>query len=764
MKKYFLFSFAILSCLLANAQATDLVIDNQTPGWLSSKINYGDQMTVKNLKVTGYVNAEDLNFIGTLAMTKSLNGHLDLSDVSIVSNDGKSDGNWDWWKQPDGALRKLTLPNSLVSGNSIGKGFTIDTLVVNIKTIKKSLISRQGDQGTNTGTISRTLIKNIIFGDNVETIGSGAFEGACYHSAYESIVLPRTLKRIETSAFMNSILNMEKINIGDLPYLEEIGNMAFYNDQVTTTSVLPNNGGTLPDTINYPKIKEFYITAFGFQGKKCDIYLGKDIETINYSPDVRYTAYWHPNLSNICLHILRQVPPDFKSNYDITGLTLYVPKGSSSAYKQKFGNQYPNRWGNCTIIEEEAPLREIVLNKHDILIDVNESYRLSATLIPQNADNATIVWSSLNNDIASVSSNGLVTGHSSGETVVFAKSSDGAIKDSCNVVVKSHVTQLTLLPSIIRFTEIGQTQTLTPVFIPENSFDKSITWSSSDHSVCNVTDNGVVISTGYGTATILAIATDGMIPATCTVYVEKEDIQIVQVKLNKNEAIIDKGATLQLSASILPEDATNKELVWSSSDNRIVTVDNAGVVNAKNKGVAYVKVSSADGNAKDSCRITVRQPVNEVIVSPDVATINGIGRTIQLTAQVLPEDADDRSVTWTSSNEDVCMVSSRGNVVALALGTAKVYAISADGIHQGMSIVIVTNESDGISDSEAKHEVIKTSGGVEVYGMKGDNLLISDLHGVILYNKKNENEKTFVPLRSGIYIVHIGNFKRIITL
>ena len=66
MKRIISFCMCLTLCMALFAQATDLTIDNQTPGWLSSKINYGDQQTVKNLKVTGYINETDMKFIGTL--------------------------------------------------------------------------------------------------------------------------------------------------------------------------------------------------------------------------------------------------------------------------------------------------------------------------------------------------------------------------------------------------------------------------------------------------------------------------------------------------------------------------------------------------------------------------------------------------------------------------------------------------------------------------------------------------------------------------
>jgi hypothetical protein len=88
MKKILVMCLSLCISLCANAQATDLVVDCQTPGWLSSKINYGDQLTVKNLKVTGYINETDLKFIASL-FNKELNGVVDLGDVTI---DG---GSWD---------------------------------------------------------------------------------------------------------------------------------------------------------------------------------------------------------------------------------------------------------------------------------------------------------------------------------------------------------------------------------------------------------------------------------------------------------------------------------------------------------------------------------------------------------------------------------------------------------------------------------------------------------------------------------------------
>lgn len=87
MKKLLSFCITLCVCLNVSALRTDLVVDNQTPGWLSSKINYGDQKTVRNLKVTGYINATDLKFIGKLIQYRLLDGIVDLGETDIISED-----------------------------------------------------------------------------------------------------------------------------------------------------------------------------------------------------------------------------------------------------------------------------------------------------------------------------------------------------------------------------------------------------------------------------------------------------------------------------------------------------------------------------------------------------------------------------------------------------------------------------------------------------------------------------------------------------
>ena len=170
-----LLTLIICSCLNTYSQATDIVVDCQTPGWLSSKINYGDQQTVRNLKVTGYINEEDLKFIGSLTQI-NLNGVVDLGDVNIVG--GKWNGAFDtltksWSSDYNYHLQKLILPQMLTyylehQGTSETE---VDTLVFDINISKiEGYDSSHRNYRTDTERTLKRRIGHLIIGEKVDSI------------------------------------------------------------------------------------------------------------------------------------------------------------------------------------------------------------------------------------------------------------------------------------------------------------------------------------------------------------------------------------------------------------------------------------------------------------------------------------------------------------------------------------------------------------------------------------------------------------------
>lgn len=498
MKKSLLLFLAICISQMTFAQATDLVVDCQTPGWLSSKINYGDQQTVQNLKVTGYLNDDDIKFIGTLIMM-NLHGVLDLGDVSMVNN--SLDGDFGLpatggvFRYP---LQKIIFPRNLEFYNGWDGSMKADSVVFDTKinTVTKSYF-RSKD------------IQHLILGENVTTVNGDATPHYLY---FKSIHLPSFLITIEDFAFENGLNDLSSSNISEFPNLEYIGYLAFVNDMTSGSQPPQRNRETLPDTIKLPKIKEYSVAAFDYK-EGMHIFLGEDVTNVYPKSKTSYSKDWMPSLTNVTFHIAAVTPPSTSANWN-RGLKIYVPKEAVDAYKEHSGWKYAN------ILAEPKPLEQIQLTEHDIAIDVDEQYQLIANPIPANADDITIVWSSDNEQVVTVSETGLVSAIAHGEANITASSVDGSIKDVCKVIVKTHAESVSLQTSSINLANIGDTYQLEATVLPENAIDKTVTWKSANEQICLVTNSGLVIASGFGSTLVIATTVDGGFMAYCTVTVE----------------------------------------------------------------------------------------------------------------------------------------------------------------------------------------------------------------------------------------------------
>lgn len=166
------------------------------------------------------------------------------------------------------------------------------------------------------------------------------------------------------------------------------------------------------------------------------------------------------------------------------------------------------------------------------------------------------------------------------------------------------VTSISLSSSELSI-KLGQSETLIATVLPDNATDKTVTWSTSDESVASVS-NGVVTAKKVGTATITAKAGDKT--ATCTITVVP--ILVTGVSFDKTNLKMIEGDTQTLIATITPDNATNSNVTWESSNNSIVRVDQNGMVTAVKAGNASVTVTTLDGGKTATCYITVEKKPN----------------------------------------------------------------------------------------------------------------------------------------------------------
>jgi len=227
------------------------------------------------------------------------------------------------------------------------------------------------------------------------------------------------------------------------------------------------------------------------------------------------------------------------------------------------------------------------------------------------------------------------------------------------------------------FLKPTETSQIVATILPEDAGNKILNWASSDDGVVSVSEDGKITANKSGVATITATATDGTnLSVSCEVVVS---LQVAGIVLNETEATLNEGQTVQLIATVSPELADNKTLNWTSSNEAVATVDQSGLVTALAQGSAVITVSSTDGSdISATCNINVRKLVSDIVLNEAEATLNE-GQTVQLTATVSPELADNKTLNWTSSNEAVATVDQSGLVTDISQGSAVITAESTDG-------------------------------------------------------------------------------------
>ena len=254
--------------------------------------------------------------------------------------------------------------------------------------------------------------------------------------------------------------------------------------------------------------------------------------------------------------------------------------------------------GEVEIIEPTT----IKLDQDKVTLGVGETATLKATIEPEEATNKNVTWSSSDDTTVTVE-DGVVTGKKVGTATITAETSNG-LKATAEVIVKEiAVTKVTLSETTATMT-IGGELELTATIEPKNATDQRLTWSSSDTGVATVDSNGKVTAKAAGPATITATAASG-ITAACEITVSDEVIEVTAVSLDKTEATIKVGKSLQLTATIEPSGATDQKLEWTSSDSDIAIVTD-GRVTGVAPGEVTITVKTTNGKTA-TCTITVEK-------------------------------------------------------------------------------------------------------------------------------------------------------------
>lgn len=369
-------------------------------------------------------------------------------------------------------------------------------------------------------------------------------------------------------------------------------------------------------------------------------------------------------------------------------------KGKDQDRKVNSGGNYPGY----------VAVTGITLSKNTATLAVKSWERLNAAVQPANATDKKYFWFSSNPRVVSVNPSGKITGLASGTAVIYAATRDGFKTASCTVNVQGppaaqvRVIGVQLSNSALTL-DAGNGKQLTAAVIPGNAFNKAVTWHSSNPNVATVNQNGYVYGVDDGTAVITVRTVDGGKTAACAVTVRHRDSDIHVASVSIIRAVssiaLKEGALKHLDAQVLPENASNKNVIWQTSDASIVSVDQNGYITGVHAGTATVTAIAVDGsNKQDTCTVRVIPAYEWVSVTGIslnlISTTIPAGLTDTLRYEIGPANATDQDVRWSSSNSAIAAVDAFGRIEAKAAGTVVITAATVDGGKTASCLVMVT--------------------------------------------------------------------------
>lgn len=301
--------------------------------------------------------------------------------------------------------------------------------------------------------------------------------------------------------------------------------------------------------------------------------------------------------------------------------------------------------------DDDILIESILLDKYQLTLD-DTPERITSTFLPDNATSRTLVWSSSDINVATVASSGIVTPAGNGSCIITVRAVRGAASAEAIVTVSISVRSVKIENDDTTL-KAGEPLQLVTKVLPENAADKSVQYTSSNPDVAAVNKSGLVTH-----------VKDGNVIITVKSANDKSDTIALRaltpvrgISITNKISSLDVGETYQFHSEFTPASPTNKNLVWTTSDVNIASMDN-GRVTALKKGNVLITVTSEDGNKTDENAVRVILPVTGLQIEGSGLAV--FRYDIQLGYIPVPADADVDTLEWSVSNEELASVSADG--------------------------------------------------------------------------------------------------------
>ncbi len=364
-----------------------------------------------------------------------------------------------------------------------------------------------------------------------------------------------------------------------------------------------------------------------------------------------------------------------------------------------WGRNQNGQLGNGTNTDRHEPtsinisfVTGVRLNQHTVELEPNETAQLKATVFPSDAISKDVVWSSSNKDVITVNQDGQVRAVADSATenkaTITVTTKSGGYTDHAEVTIKVPVSGVNITKNVLTLERVltddglkDDTFKLHAQVYPFNATDKRIIWESENEDVVSVNPRGVVQAESEGKTTIKATSIDGGWSDSITVYVT---IPVDEIHIRGHDDGLDmiEGQEYQLDHYIYPMNATNQYIYhWESSNERVATVNQAGVITAKNNGTTTITVTTQDKRKRGEIRVKVEagkyKKLSGFQAQPSISLM--ARDTKKIDVEFFPQDATNKRMYWRSNDKDIATVDNQGNVKGISSGKVTLTGRTADG-------------------------------------------------------------------------------------